>query len=548
MIGAISGLVGLSSLISIPGQPGLAAPRPDVELKIGVVQRFGTQSSDTLVLKAPPGDRLTLQFSNQDKLQTLTTNQVKLEIEMQPLPLPVLEERLVLSSHRSFESAEDSANRWRSRGIEVEIAQPGRWQVWAKREVYNTPLLRRLLLQSLQAQGNTLAYLDSKLLKQVPRVAWVAGNFRYRRDQLDIRAGKGQIQVKAVTKAPTEHLYVGGLKLQPNAYGTYTLVNRVPLEIYLRGVVPHEIGYEAPQSAIEAQAVLARTYALRNLRRFEIDQYQLCADTQCQVYEGLLGTSARADRAIAITRGQVLAYGNELVDALYSSTSGGVTAPFSNVWNGPDRPYLKAVIDAPRPVWDLSRQSLSQEGNFRTFISRRQGFNEVGWRTFRWQVESSLTALTQELKAYLQQNQRPLSTFKTIQAIAVVERGASGRVQKLAVTTDLGVVSLEKDEIIQAFEAPNSLLFYLEPLRGADKTLQGYAFVGGGLGHGVGLSQAGSYNLGRLGWSYRRILSFYFPGTTLQPISPTLTFWHPPDQAGSASLAQPLPSVSPSIP
>ena len=69
---------------------------------------------------------------------------------MQALPKPVIEEVVVLGTYRTFETAEDSANKWRSQGIEVEIAQPERWQVWAKRDVYNTPLLRRLLFQGIQ--------------------------------------------------------------------------------------------------------------------------------------------------------------------------------------------------------------------------------------------------------------------------------------------------------------------------------------------------------------------------------------------------------------
>ena len=132
----------------------------------------------------------------------------------------------------------------------------------------------------------------------------------------------------------------GNLRLQPNAYGTYTLVNTVPIETYLRGVIPHEIGPKAPFNAAKAQTIIARTYALRNVRRFQADGYQLSADTHCQVYYGLTGTTATADKAIAQTNSLVLTYQNELVDALYSSTTGGVTARFSDVWNGAERPLL----------------------------------------------------------------------------------------------------------------------------------------------------------------------------------------------------------------
>jgi hypothetical protein len=82
---------------------------------------------------------------------------------------------------------------------------------------------------------------------------------------------------------PTQCLWY----LHPGESGT--------VETYLRGVVPHEIGPECSLWAVEAQTIIARTYALRNLRRFAADDYELCADTHCQVYKGLTGTVPLAD-------------------------------------------------------------------------------------------------------------------------------------------------------------------------------------------------------------------------------------------------------------
>jgi SpoIID/LytB domain protein len=144
---------------------------------------------------------------------------------------------------------------------------------------------------------------------------------------------------------------------------------------------------------------------------------------------------------------------------------------------------------------------------------------------FRWRIKSRLETLNQDLRRYLVANKSPLATFKTIQQLAITQRSPAGRVLKLTVTTDAGTVELEKDNILVALYAPNSTLFYLEPLYGANRVLKGYTFVGGGFGHGVGLSQTGTYHLGKLGWSSDRILSFYFPGTQLQPINSAITFW-----------------------
>jgi SpoIID/LytB domain protein len=505
-------------LLGLTGASGPASRTKDVEISIGIVQRFGDKPTEALQLEPTKGDRLRLKFQDGSSQQTLvTTKPVKLEVLMQALPAAVVKERVVLGTFRTYETAEDSAKNWRDRGIEVEIAQPERWQVWAKREVYNTPLLRRLLLQSVQAAGQKTAFVDTQVLQNVPRVTWQVDGKRFSPDNLEISSDKNLIRVNESKKPEKARLYPGRMKLQPNAYGDYTLVNEVLLETYLRGVVPYEIGATAPMPAMEAQAVLARTYALRNLHRFAIDGYQLCADTHCQVYYGLSGVTPKTDRAIATTRGMVLTYKNQLVDALYSSTTGGVTASFSDVWNGDDRPYLQPIVDAPsHDIWNLSGQNLADENQFQQFISLKQGFNESERDLFRWRRETSLKDITKGLQKFLKVKNSPYAKFKTIREMKVVERSKSGRILKLDVKTEIGTFSLHKDEVRSAFMAPISTLFYLQPLNKGNSELWGYAFVGGGLGHGVGLSQVGAQNLANLGWSSPKILQFYYPGTKTQ--------------------------------
>lgn len=531
---ALGAFLGGSLLAPLPAQAA------DVDLQVGVVQRFGDKPTDALTLQAQPGERLTFRFQRNGQWQTVSSNRAKLSIVMQPLSQPRVEERVVLSTHRSFETAEDRAMGWQAKGIPVEIAQPGRWQVWADRKLYNDPTLRRLLLQNVQAQGDQTAFLDSQVVSQHPKAALTVNGYRYLRDRIEIRAGRGVIQVGPVEgdrasadSSVPQRRYAGSLRLQPNAYGTYTLVNQVPLETYLRGVVPHEIGTWAAQPVLEAQAILARTYALRNQRRFAIDGYHLCADTQCQVYNGLTGADPATDQAIAATRGQVLTYQNELVDALYSSSNGGISAPFHDVWQGTPRPYLQAKIDSIGSPWDLAQNSLANEQNLRAFIRQTSGFNEAGQSLFRWREQVKLPKLNQELQAYLKSRQHPLAGFNTIQKMEVTQRSVSGRIQTLHIQTDRGTLDLNRDDVRVAFEAPYSTLFYLDPIYDNNRRLSGYTFVGGGFGHGVGLSQTGSYYLGRLGWPSTRILSFYFPGTQLQPLNQAIVFWRQPQNSQS---------------
>ncbi len=497
-------------------------------LEIGVVQQFAKKPTDTLILKAKPGDNLTLRFNSDEGEKVLQTLSVILKVGTQKLPEPIVDERIVLSSHRSYETAEEEAQKWREMGVEVELAQPDLWQVWAKRSVYRTPLLRRWLLESIKAQGNTKAKLQTKVIQERQVPYWVLGGYRYNRHELEITATQKVIQVSKSKKDSKPMTYGGKLELQPDSYGTYTLVNHVPLETYLRGVVPHEMGAWPPDASIESQAILSRTYALRNLRRFEADDYQLCANTDCQVYKGLTEVYPSTDKAVNVTRGLVLTYDNQLADTVYYSSSGGVTANFHDVWNGPQRPYLKSVIDAPGTVWDLSANSLADEQTFRKFMKLKKGFNEDGWIDFRWREVTSLKSMTQHLKYYLKRKYGTDPNFKTIKQVKVVDRSSSGRVLKMEVQTDKEVIEIHKDEIQNAFWAPISTLFYIDPVYNKKKQLKGYVFVGGGFGHGVGLSQTGTYHLAELGWSSDRILNFYFPGTQLQKLDESIVFWQDP--------------------
>jgi SpoIID/LytB domain protein len=382
-------------------------------------------------------------------------------------------------------------------------------------------------MRSLTSAGKTNPKLETQILKQLPAVSWVVNGVRYSPSNLEITSDQNLILVSEGVKKDSKiqinsekaRLYPGRLELQPNAYGTYTLVNEVPLETYLRGVVPYEIGTNAPVAALEAQAILARTYVLRNLRRFAIDNYQLCADTHCQVYYGLKGVSPATDKAIASTRRMVLTYKNELVDALYSASTGGVTASFTDVWYGDDRPYLLPIVDSANDIWNLSNKSLSDEANFQAFINKKDGFNDSGWQLFRWKRETSLEDIAKGLQKFLKVKNSPYAKLKEVRQLKVAERSQSGRILKLDVTTDIGEFSLRKDEVRSAFYAPISTLFYLQPVNKGQPGTWGYAFVGGGMGHGVGLSQTGAQNLAKLGWATDRILQFYYPGTQLQELN-----------------------------
>lgn len=512
------------------GIAAIAPAAPARALQVGIIQQFGRSELERLTLRAPAGETLTASFPQRAEPTPLQARKLELKVRWQRLRLPQIRERVVLGERATFESAERLARQWQQRGVETAITQPDRWQVWAKPQTYGSLLSRRWLLHGLRQQGYEAPSLQTRLIQRVPAVALLTGQGQKRlvgRSPdgghanpvlVRIASSGDRIRVEPQGADCPARPYPGELKLQRDSYGSYTLVNAVPLAAYLRGVVPYEIGADAPQAALEAQAIIARTYALRNRRRFAADGYQLCADVHCQVYRGLARTNPRIDRAIAATERQVLTHGNELIDALYSATTGGVTAEFDDIWNGRNRPYLEPIVDATQPVWDLEQRPLADKQALRQFLARERGFNESGDSTFRWRRERSLEALADDLRAYLKASYRQGPDFEQLQALEVTERARSGRVLELVARTDAGPIVLTKTEIRSALKPPRSTLFYLEPLYAseAQQRLTGYAFVGGGFGHGVGLSQTGAQTLARQGWSAERILAFYYRQTELR--------------------------------
>lgn len=142
--------------------------------------------------------------------------------------------------------------------------------------------------------------------------------------------------------------------------GGLTVVNIVHIEDYLRGVVPNELSPLAyPQiEALKAQAIAARTYALRNLGQFAARGYDICATPACQVYRGRSSEHALTDRAVSETRGQIAAWHGKPVNALYTSTCGGHTENASNVFEGETAAYLRGVACTPeRSAWSFVRTS-----------------------------------------------------------------------------------------------------------------------------------------------------------------------------------------------
>jgi stage II sporulation protein D len=157
--------------------------------------------------------------------------------------------------------------------------------------------------------------------------------------------------------------YRGALEVFGNVRHTLSIVNELPLEEYLRGVVPNELNPTAfgQVEALKAQAVAARTYIQRNLGQYKNEGYDICATDACQVYLGAQTEDPLASQAVLETRGIVATYDGKPINALYSSTCGGRTEDAENIF-GERVPYLVSTsceYKHPRPLPFASSRSVT---------------------------------------------------------------------------------------------------------------------------------------------------------------------------------------------
>ncbi len=125
--------------------------------------------------------------------------------------------------------------------------------------------------------------------------------------------------------------YRGSLELRHRGAGL-TAVNIVPVDDYLLSVVPEEMPTDWPAEALKAQSVAARSFALKSRGRHAAEGYDLCTTTHCQLYKGIASEKTASTAAVRATRGEVLTYGGQPIEALFHTDSGGMTESSEDVW------------------------------------------------------------------------------------------------------------------------------------------------------------------------------------------------------------------------
>lgn len=304
--------------------------------------------------------------------------------------------------------------------------------------------------------------------------------------------------------------YAGRVYVTLDRHGSMAVVNAVPENKLLAGLIPAEIFPSAPEEALKAQAVAARGELLSKIGTRHIgDPYRLCSQTHCQVYAGVGRETARTTAAVEATRGEVLFEGEDLADPVYSANCGGHGENNENAWpDMPALPSLRGHRDAPARADDPYAHGIT-DANVAAFIDKPptafcgQARLGVGDR-FRWTVTRSAAELESMLGKY---------RLGPVRSIEVLERGVSGRARAVRVTGATGSEAIRGElRIRQAFGNLRSSLFVVEMQSGSA------VFRGAGFGHGVGMCQTGAVGMAETGKSYREILRHYYPGTTLRKL------------------------------
>ena len=312
------------------------------------------------------------------------------------------------------------------------------------------------------------------------------------------------------------HIATGG--------GALAGINELPLEQYLWGVVPRELGPIAfPElEALKAQAVAARTYAIANFNKRVSDGYNLLPTTADQVYGGFQDEHPLSNQAVNETEGVIAtADGIRPIEALYFSTSGGFTANNEDVFNSQPVAYLRGIPDAQRGnSLENHEDGVQNNANARQLRATKAGDFEADWSRFhRWTFEWTNAEIRDVISSWAGED------VGAVLAINVLERSGSGRVKTIEYVTEAGTFTDSKDRIrsslrfIDANGVKNNLpstLVYVEPVYDKKtKELTGFVAWGGGFGHGVGMSQTGAVGMAEKKATFIEILKHYYRGIEL---------------------------------
>lgn len=271
--------------------------------------------------------------------------------------------------------------------------------------------------------------------------------------------------------------------------GKFLLVNELPIEEYLYGVVPCEMPYRWPAEALKAQAVAARSYAVRKIQEGRGKPFDVDGTQANQVYGGMDAERPETTAAVKVTEGLILKYGGEVVAAYFHSSDGGYTENSEDVW----RDWCGYARGKADPY------------------DRHPENPHYGW---------SVSYSVYDLACRLQERGYD---FSVVTEVYTAEKTSAGGRVKALLVQGLGADGTPRAEVLRnadwvrcvfRLKAPAAdIVKTYDPLTGV---LVGVTFMGNGWGHCLGMSQWGARTMAEQGLNFRDILNFYYTGVTLE--------------------------------
>lgn len=363
---------------------------------------------------------------------------------------------------------------------------------------------------------------------------------------LSPNAENGKIQILSITRNGVAPSYRGTIEVAPYGDSGLTIVNELSMEEYLYTVVPSEMPTSYGQEALQVQAICARGYAYAKMLDGSYAKYGAHLDdsTMTQVYNAV-EESEESILAVKDTYGMVPFYNGEVIEAYFFSTSCGTTSNNSDVWDGEPLPYLTDKLECD----DGPDVDFSEEAAFRDFMTDSSGYNtyEKDYSLYRWEIEYTPEEMTAAINGTLAQRyetnpdrirtlqpdgtyiSQPVSSIGQVQDISVTLRGKSGIVKEITIVGTEATIQVTGQTNARALMTPAEVTIHRQdgaesigwsllpsPFYYVKKNEAGnFVIVGGGFGHGVGMSQNGTKAMTELGYTAEEIIQHYYTGVEI---------------------------------
>jgi stage II sporulation protein D len=259
------------------------------------------------------------------------------------------------------------------------------------------------------------------------------------------------------------------------------IINVLPIEDYIKSVLPKEVSASWNIEALKSQAVISRTYAIANLKRHSAQGFDICSTIHCQVYGGASSEVDSCNKAVLDTQCKILSYDGKFANTVFHANCGGHTEDPKYIWNSKKDtpPYLKGVkcgycAAAPYTKWEKTLDE--------SFIRKQLSYN---------------------------------NNIGKIKSIKIKGKTSDGTAKKLKITHSKGEVTLNAYQFrlaVDAWQIKSHAFDFIK--KDGDK----FYFKGRGWGHKVGLCQWGAKGMAEKNKTYKEILAYFYPGTIIKKV------------------------------